>query len=192
MTSRAKEGPDRNTAGCFLWSALGMISDIICPVDTSSPLLTLMIGRSGGSMPCNTQALAADHQHTTQHDQIFLHCWMKCVHTLMLSRKRRLCCTGTACTANWASVRASTTLVVAFTLLGNKNSCVHVMQTVEQGIPVAASCKQAGRRQALVGREARCDIAERTSRYRRLRCSVLMSWHTYGSRNNIVTSKSAF
>lgn len=51
MTSRAKEGPDRNTAGCFLCSALGMISDIICPVDTSSPLLTLMSGRSGGSMP---------------------------------------------------------------------------------------------------------------------------------------------
>lgn len=75
MTSRAKEGPDRNTAGCFLWSALGMISDIICPVDTSSPLLTLMIGRSGGSMPCDHQALAADHQCTMQQDQRFLKCW---------------------------------------------------------------------------------------------------------------------
>ena len=52
MTSRAKEGPDRNTAGCLRCSAEGMISDIICPVATSSPLLTLMIATSGGSTPC--------------------------------------------------------------------------------------------------------------------------------------------
>jgi hypothetical protein len=64
MTSRAKDGPDRNTAGCFLCSALGMISDIICPVDTSSPLLTLMSGRSGGSMPCTFSSRQMGHSQT--------------------------------------------------------------------------------------------------------------------------------
>ena len=43
----------------------------------------------------------------------------------MPSRKRRLCWTGTACTANWASAMASTMLVVAFTFSGSVNSCVH-------------------------------------------------------------------
>lgn len=70
----------------------------------------------------------------------------------MLARKRRLCCTGTACTANWASVRASTPLVVAFTLLGNVKSCMHMMQTVERGILWLG--KQALRRQAHLGRQA--------------------------------------
>ena len=52
MTSRAKDGPDKKTAGCLRCSAEGMISDIICPVATSSPLLTLMIATSDGSTPC--------------------------------------------------------------------------------------------------------------------------------------------
>ena len=52
MISFAKDGPDRNAAGCFRPSALGMTSLIILPEPTSSPLLTEMIGTSGGSTSC--------------------------------------------------------------------------------------------------------------------------------------------
>ena len=48
MISFANEGPDRKAAGCFRPSALGMTSLIILPEPTSSPLLTEMIGTSGG------------------------------------------------------------------------------------------------------------------------------------------------
>ena len=51
---------------------------------------------------------------------------------LMPSRKRRLCWTGTACTANWASAMASAMLVVAFTFSGSVNSCVHKTMGVPQ------------------------------------------------------------
>ena len=53
MISFAKDGPDRNAAGCFRPSALGITSLIIFPEPTSSPLLTEMIGTSGGSTSCS-------------------------------------------------------------------------------------------------------------------------------------------
>ena len=52
MTSFAKDGPDRNTAGCLRPSASGMSSDIIAPVPTSRPLLTQMMGTFGGRNAC--------------------------------------------------------------------------------------------------------------------------------------------
>jgi hypothetical protein len=89
MTSCAKEGPERKTAGCLRSRAEGTTSDIICPVATSRPLDTQTMGTSGASRvrtPC---------------------------------RKARLCCTGTACTAYCAPVIASAASVVARTLGGS-------------------------------------------------------------------------
>ena len=52
MISFAKDGPDRKAAGCFRPNALGMTSLIILPDPTSSPLLTEIIGTSGGNTSC--------------------------------------------------------------------------------------------------------------------------------------------
>ena len=52
MISFAKEGPDRKAAGCFRPRASVMTSLIIFPEPTSKPLLTDMMGTSGGRMPC--------------------------------------------------------------------------------------------------------------------------------------------
>jgi len=90
MTSWAKEGPERKTAGCLRSRAEGTTSDIIWPVATSRPLDTQTMGTSGASsvrMPC---------------------------------RKARLCCTGTAWTAYCAPVIASAASVVARTLGGSE------------------------------------------------------------------------
>ena len=47
--------PDRYTVGCFLLSTEGMTSLISWPLVTSMPLLTLMMGRLGGSRSCGGQ-----------------------------------------------------------------------------------------------------------------------------------------
>ncbi len=63
LTSLANEGPDKNTAGCLRPSADGMTSDMSCPVLASTPLLTLMMGTSGGRMsliPCKIKV--EEHQ----------------------------------------------------------------------------------------------------------------------------------
>lgn len=53
MTSLAKEGPERKQQGCFRPKTSTISSDIILPVPTSSPLLTDMMGTSGGSTSCS-------------------------------------------------------------------------------------------------------------------------------------------
>jgi hypothetical protein len=116
MTSLAKEGPDRKTAGCLRSSALGTTSLIISPLPTSSPLLTQMIGtcsaeagqRGGQRGPAAPPA----GRHACQQEQRGVGVGVgvgvaaaAAAITLggstsrMLCRKARLCCTGTACTA---------------------------------------------------------------------------------------------
>ena len=63
MISFAKDGPDRKAAGCFRPKALGMTSLIILPEPTSSPLLTEMMGTSGGSTSCAAFIMIRPEEH---------------------------------------------------------------------------------------------------------------------------------
>mmetsp|Transcript_10976 Transcript_10976/g.26054 ORF Transcript_10976/g.26054 Transcript_10976/m.26054 type:complete len:283 (+) Transcript_10976:327-1175(+) len=92
MISRAKDGPERKQVGCCLPSTLAMMSDIVSPVRSSSPLETQMMGRLGGTSG------------------------------LIRRRNARECWQGTASRANCAPRIASAASTVALTLSGRRNS----------------------------------------------------------------------
>lgn len=108
MISFAKDGPERKAAGCFRPRALGISSLIILPDPTSRPLLTDIIGTSGGSTSyrgmCSSRRCDKDKlRHsfrratfTVQADNTQRRLQEKKRLTAMLSRNLRLCCTGTA------------------------------------------------------------------------------------------------
>ena len=58
MTSLAKLGPERKAAGCRRPRAWGINSDIMLPVPSSRPLLTEIMGTSGGRRSYNITCLA--------------------------------------------------------------------------------------------------------------------------------------
>lgn len=58
--SPSQAPPERYTVGCFLPSTEGMTSLISCPLVTSIPLLTLMMGRPGGSSSCRQSVCSSE------------------------------------------------------------------------------------------------------------------------------------
>jgi hypothetical protein len=117
---------------------------------TSMPLLTLMMGRLGGTSSCGAAGgKRATHQAGSRDGRLAeiianamqsrampygMHCCLtdaaphqactaNCRPTLIPSRKTRVCCTGTAWMANCAPRIASRGDVVADTFGGSVKSC---------------------------------------------------------------------